>query len=481
VKAQNFLTDVWARMRGGATIGNGRKQLTQSTKLATKQMVAPTTNLIDITRHISVFSPDRFGKRRVDVIGADAVGSNVVLALAMLGIDGIHVWDDSKVSSQDIAKGVYQASDLGKPRVEALRELVKRKTGCDIIVPHNEEADGSKPFGDVVFLLGGSIASRRSIWQNGIRNKLRTKLMIEPELGETELRVNVINPIKPAQVKLWEESALKADMSGWADQSCVSASLVAGLCVWQMMRWTAIAAGHEDSLDTQIVVPLSLAGGLDSSLQILRDKRITVIGAGATGSHVVLYLSMLGLTNIDVFDFDHVEAHNLANQAFMKADIGKQKVSAVTDLVRSKTGQALLRAHNERVDGSQELGDIVFLLTDTMASRKQIWQTGIKGKNRTRLMIETRMGVDEGRVYTIEPAQSAQITRFEDTLYDDAVAVASACGTSVSVGPTAMFLASLCLWQMLRWAQREGGGEGKLDNEILFGLRPLYFLPAKFE
>ena len=177
----------------------------------------------------------------------------------------------------------------------------------------------------------------------------------------------------------------------------------------------------------------------------------------------MLYLAKLGLSNIHVWDFDHVEAHNLANQAFMKDDIGKFKVDAVKKLVKTSTGRDAVTIHNESVDGSQQLGDIVFMLTDTMASRKQIWQAGIREKSATKLMVETRMGVDEGRVYTIEPSNPSHIKRWEDTLYDDAVAVASACGASVSVGPYCNVscipfpLANDAMGSAARWKARQAG------------------------
>lgn len=211
-------------------------------------------------------------------------------------------------------------------------------------------------------------------------------------------------------------------------------------------------------------------------------KRIDVIGAGASGSRIVLSLAKLGLENIHVWDFDQVEAHNIANQAFSQADIGRPKVEALRDIVEKATGLKI-HIHNEKVDGSQELGDVVFLLTDTMASRKEIWNKGIRYKVRTKLMIETRMGSDQGRVYTVNPMKPLQVKGWEATLYGDDVAEVSACGTAISVGPTAEFLSGLAVWQLIRWQAIEQGAkvDDKLDNEILFGLRPVYFMNRSFE
>jgi molybdopterin/thiamine biosynthesis adenylyltransferase len=210
------------------------------------------------------------------------------------------------------------------------------------------------------------------------------------------------------------------------------------------------------------------------------NKRIDVIGAGASGSRIVLSLAKLGLENIHVWDFDKVEAHNIANQAFSQADIGRPKVEALRDLVEKATGHQI-HIHNEKVDGTQELGDVVFLLTDTMASRQEIWKKGIRYKMRTKLMIETRMGTDQGRVYAINPTKPAQVKGWEGTLYGDDVAEVSMCGTSITVGPTAEFLSGLAVWQLIRWQNIEAGKEDKLDHETLFFLRPAMFMTRQFD
>ena len=209
-------------------------------------------------------------------------------------------------------------------------------------------------------------------------------------------------------------------------------------------------------------------------------KRVDVIGAGATGSKVVLELAKLGVENIHVWDFDKVKEHNIANQAYGNEHIGLPKVVALASMVKSLTGVSIA-THDERVDGSQELGEVAFLLTDTMASRKEIWDKGLKFKLRTKLLVETRMGPDSGRIYAFSPNRPSEIKAWEKTLCTDAEAEVSACGTSVSVGPTASMIASLAVWQMVRWFSIESGGaDDSLDNEIIIGLRPMIAVSRKF-
>ena len=209
-------------------------------------------------------------------------------------------------------------------------------------------------------------------------------------------------------------------------------------------------------------------------------RRVDVIGAGATGSKVVISLAKLGITNIHVWDFDTVEAHNIGNQLFGNDDIGKLKVEALKDIVLRQTGTTIT-THNERVDGKQELGHVVFLLTDTMSSRKEIFAKGLKFKARTKLVIETRMGSNGGRIHTINPSKLPEIKGWEGTLYDDDAAEISACGTSISVGPTAGIISEMAVWQLIRAFAIENGDDDELDNEILINLCPPLILPKKFD
>jgi molybdopterin/thiamine biosynthesis adenylyltransferase len=208
-------------------------------------------------------------------------------------------------------------------------------------------------------------------------------------------------------------------------------------------------------------------------------RRVDVVGCGATGSRIALDLAKLGVENIHVWDFDTVEEHNVANQVFGIEHIASLKVEALAALVKAATGVKIY-THAERVDGSQQLGDVVFLLTDTMSSRKEIWDKSLKFKLKTQILIETRMGADSGRVYALNPNKPGHIKAWEATLYADDEAEVSACGASVSVGPTAEIIAGLATWQMIRWFAIEKGGEDSLDNEIIFSLRPMLTISRRF-
>lgn len=202
------------------------------------------------------------------------------------------------------------------------------------------------------------------------------------------------------------------------------------------------------------------------------DKRVDVIGCGATGSRIALSLAKLGVKNLHCWDFDVVEEHNIANQVYGEEAVGSPKVDALHELIMFDTGLEVT-AHNERVV-DQRLGNIVFMLPDTMSSRKEIWEN-LKFKPELEFLIETRMGVDSGRVYAFNPNNPLHCEAWEATLCDDDEGEVSACGTSISVGPTAEIISGWAVWQMIKHFAGE-----EVEGEVVFSVRPAAILTRNF-
>jgi molybdopterin/thiamine biosynthesis adenylyltransferase len=224
---------------------------------------------------------------------------------------------------------------------------------------------------------------------------------------------------------------------------------------------------------------------MDPTINIMRHESvfnpnehpypIHIIGAGATGSHVFAGLVGLGCNNISVYDYDVVEEHNLANQIYVGADINLPKVEACRRYYCTKLGvdnePATMRFVNERITrdyiSAYAFPGVVFLLTDTMSSRRALFEgltaAHVRGRATpdrahamyaTTLIIETRMGSTHGNIYTINPFDTVQRRNWLRTLVDDndedAIEL-SPCGTALSVGPTASLIANYAIWQMMQF------------------------------
>lgn len=188
---------------------------------------------------------------------------------------------------------------------------------------------------------------------------------------------------------------------------------------------------------------------------------VHIIGTGATGSWVAVMLAKMGVRDIHLHDFDTVEEHNVPNQLFRVSDVGESKVVACANMVKMTSGINAKR-YNAPVTGDDSLSGIVFVLTDSMSSRSEIYKKALRNNIHVPLVIETRMGGEGGRVYAINPCDRKQSAGYQKTLYSDDEAVVSECGVSQSMAPTAAFIASLAVWQLIKFHNGKD-----IDQEII--------------
>ena len=168
--------------------------------------------------------------------------------------------------------------------------------------------------------------------------------------------------------------------------------------------------------------------------------RCHIIGCGSVGSAVAEYLARLGLTKISIYDFDKVEAHNLANQMFYQDDIGKQKTEAVENM--------LLRINPDikrdlKVFGkyeSQRLNGYVFLCVDNIDLRREICEKN-KANKSIKGVFDFRTRLVDAQHYFADWSSGDQIENLIATMdfsheeAHDATPV-TACNVEMGVAPT---------------------------------------------
>ncbi len=195
------------------------------------------------------------------------------------------------------------------------------------------------------------------------------------------------------------------------------------------------------------------------------DRPITVIGCGGIGSFVVLALAKMGCRALAAWDDDRVEPHNIPNQAYRVADVGRLKVEALADLVREVAGVPLA-IHAERV-GGQRLQGLVVSAVDTMAARREIWLKAIRHRAGVPLYLDARMGAEVARILTVKPADPDDIRRYEASLYDDLEAVVLPCSAQAIVY-TGFSIAALVAGQVKKFLTGEPlKGELILDHKTM--------------
>jgi len=226
------------------------------------------------------------------------------------------------------------------------------------------------------------------------------------------------------------------------------------------------------------------------------NKSVTLVGAGATGSHIAWYLAQLGWGDtsqgagiLKVFDHDSVESHNLANQIYEPEHIGMAKVEALKKMIIRKFGFEI-QTRNELVTNqrSDVSATYVFLLTDTMSSREEIFENCLKYSFATDLVVETRMGLRDGRIYAFNPNDPGHIEEWKKTLYKDDEAQVSRCGGSASIISTVAFLSAMAVGRLVQHFNCNNGNDtlrvqGKpmhMWNEVHFSLYPEAMMLRRF-
>lgn len=182
--------------------------------------------------------------------------------------------------------------------------------------------------------------------------------------------------------------------------------------------------------------------------EILQPVRTTIIGVGAIGRQAAWQLAALGVRQLQLIDFDHVEPTNITTQGYLAADLGLAKVAATARFLQQiePTLEPLLIA--DRFRPQLTVGDVVFCCVDSIAARAAIWRSV---SNRCQCWIDGRMLGEVMRVLTA--ADEAGRAHYPTTLFQPAEAQAGAC-TARGAIYTAAIAAGLMVHQFTRWLRK---------------------------
>ena len=163
---------------------------------------------------------------------------------------------------------------------------------------------------------------------------------------------------------------------------------------------------------------------------------ITIIGCGgATGSHLCEELVRLGCTNFVLYEFDTVEEHNLTNQNYNVADIGKPKLDLTIE--KMKAIDPFVKITPKGKWTGQYLQGIVFNCVDSMELRKQIYEVNQYNAD-IKYILDPRLGSRTGSVFAYEwTSNNAEtLIKLSDWKDDEMDVEVSLCGTKINISTT---------------------------------------------
>jgi sulfur carrier protein ThiS adenylyltransferase len=187
-------------------------------------------------RQRDIIPPERLAQYRPTVIGVGAIGRQVALQLAAIGVPWLQLIDHDTVEEVNLAPQGFLQDDLGRPKVQAVGDLCHQINPMLEMHEHAERFRRSAEIGDVVFLCVDSIQTRQHIW-DAIKDRVDF-------LADGRMTAEIVRVLAAADQPSREhypttlfqaEEAVQGACT--AKSTIFTANIAAGLMLEQFARW----------------------------------------------------------------------------------------------------------------------------------------------------------------------------------------------------------------------------------------------------
>lgn len=193
-------------------------------------------------RQRDLVPPDRLAACNAIVIGVGAIGRQVALQLAAIGIPCLALYDHDQVKLENIATQGYWESDIGSPKVNAVAKQAKQQFPKLELHTFQERFRKShvqrwsitRPI--AVFCCVDSIDTRKLIWE-AVKDK--AQFFVDGRMAAEVIRVlasDTPNLDRHYPATLFAASEAYAGECT-AKSTIYTANIAAGLMVGQFARW----------------------------------------------------------------------------------------------------------------------------------------------------------------------------------------------------------------------------------------------------
>ena len=170
------------------------------------------------------------------MIGVGAIGRQVALQLAAIGVRRLQLIDFDTVDQSNVTTQGYPAADVGRLKVSALADAV---AAIDPEIDVRRIEDRFRPnqeIGEAVFCCVDSIAAREAIWRTVSRT---CRFWVDGRmLGEVLRILTVSSPAERDRYKATLFAPSEAQTGRCTSRSTIyAANIAAGLMIHQFARW----------------------------------------------------------------------------------------------------------------------------------------------------------------------------------------------------------------------------------------------------
>jgi molybdopterin/thiamine biosynthesis adenylyltransferase len=183
------------------------------------------------------------------VIGVGAIGRQIALQLAAIGVPRLQLIDFDRVETTNVTTQGYLASDVGQLKVAATRQAVEAIDPTILVEAFADRFRPKQSVGDVLFCAVDSISARVSVWR---AVEHRCRFWTDGRMLGESIRVLSVaegNDCGHYGSSLFPQAAAQSG-SCTSRSTIYAAAIAAGLMVNQFTRWLrGIAVDPDMTLD----------------------------------------------------------------------------------------------------------------------------------------------------------------------------------------------------------------------------------------
>ncbi len=187
-------------------------------------------------RQRELVPPDRLAETRVTVVGVGAIGRQVALQLAAIGVPKLTLVDFDQVAVENLAVQGFLESDMLRPKVDAVANICRAINGDIEVRTANRKFQSIQFTGGVFMCCVDGIETRKRIFK-AISD--RADLFVDGRMSAEYLRVLVAHDEKSRE---YYETTLFTSAEAYhgsctAKTTIYCANVAAGLMVAQFAKW----------------------------------------------------------------------------------------------------------------------------------------------------------------------------------------------------------------------------------------------------
>ena len=210
-------------------------------------------NLNRFSRQSDLVPQSKLEEITATVIGVGAIGRQVALQLAALGVPKLQLMDFDTVEETNVTTQGYDFGDVGQLKVDATAEAVQRIDPLIEVEAISDRYRSRIEIGDTVFCCVDSISARSAIWRSASR---KCRFWCDGRmLGEV---IRVLTAADAESRKHYPTTLFRQSQAQTgrctAHGAIYTACIAAGLMTHQFTRWL-----REIPVDSDLTLNLSAA------------------------------------------------------------------------------------------------------------------------------------------------------------------------------------------------------------------------------